>query len=551
MTSLVQPNRQDTTKFLLNGSSSPGVNQTSSRGMDLPEQTKMASCENNAECGDNKTNLIVNYLPQSMTQEEIRVLFAAVGKIASCKLIRDKTTGQSLGYGFVNFVDAEDATKAIKLFNGMRLRNKTIKLQFTFLSLLACLSISLLFVHFNSMVVALWHLAPFYVQVISAHAYVPIHPPAPPLLFRQPVALTCPSLQVSLARPSSESIKGANLYICGLPKSIGQKDLEALFSRCGKIITSRLLADPVTGASKGVGFIRFDQRSEAESAIRQLNGYQIPGSSEPITVKFANCPSPNKLLNGLVPTTLAVDALLNASAAAAVATGIPGATDSSTAIAALASLSTGGFVNPVLPSALLNPMPTAAATTADLLSELSKQGLQPTASGLELVAALREQQQQQQQHQQQMSYILQAAGLGFLNNFLLSPTSGCAQRKTWRNAGLPGGPDIYHLNPSGHCEASPPRSSVIFPKCNSQYSLGASASLLTGRSLDRKTVINHPAITASSHVASLAAGQTAVKTIGKKCYPSGSCDCCEWRSKAPTTSAKNPCHFFCLVEVRF
>ncbi|BHF76795.1 ELAV-like protein 4 [Sparganum proliferum] len=355
MTSLLQPNHQDT-NFLLNGSTA---------GKDIPESKKMASCENVAECGDNKTNLIVNYLPQSMTQEEIRVLFATVGKIASCKLIRDKTTGQSLGYGFVNFVDAEDARKAINLFNGMRLRNKTIK--------------------------------------------------------------------VSLARPSSESIKGANLYICGLPKSIGQKDLEALFSRCGKIITSRLLADPVTGASKGVGFIRFDQRSEAESAIQQLNGYQIPGSSEPITVKFANCPSPSKLLNGLVPTTLAVDALLNASAAAAAAAGIPSPTD---AIAALASLSSGGFVNPVLSSALLNPIPTASP--ADLLSELSKQGLQPTTSGLEIVAALRDQQQQQQQ--QQMSYLLQAAGLGYLNNFLTSPTPGCAQRKTWRNAGLPGGP---------------------------------------------------------------------------------------------------------------
>nr|VZI39999.1 unnamed protein product [Spirometra erinaceieuropaei] len=368
MTSLLQPNHQDT-NFLLNGGSPVG--KTATGGKDIPDSSKMASCENVAECGDNKTNLIVNYLPQSMTQEEIRVLFATVGKIASCKLIRDKTTGQSLGYGFVNFVDAEDARKAINLFNGMRLRNKTIK--------------------------------------------------------------------VSLARPSSESIKGANLYICGLPKSIGQKDLEALFSRCGKIITSRLLADPVTGASKGVGFIRFDQRSEAETAIQQLNGYQIPGSSEPITVKFANCPSPNKLLNGLVPTTLAVDALLNASAAAAAVAGIPSpTTDASAAIAALASLSSGGFVNPVLSSTLLNPMPTA--TPADLLSELSKQGFQPTTSGLELVAALRDQQQHQQQQQQQMSYLLQAAGLGYLNNFLTSPTPGCPQRKTWRNAGLPGGP---------------------------------------------------------------------------------------------------------------
>lgn len=42
---------------------------------------------------DSKTNLIVNYLPQTMTQEEIRSLFSSIGEVESCKLIRDKVTG--------------------------------------------------------------------------------------------------------------------------------------------------------------------------------------------------------------------------------------------------------------------------------------------------------------------------------------------------------------------------------------------------------------------------------------------------------------------------
>ncbi|QQP34996.1 ELAVlike protein 2like [Caligus rogercresseyi] len=44
---------------------------------------------------DPKTNLIVNYLPQNMTQEEIRSLFSSIGEVESCKLIRDKITGSS------------------------------------------------------------------------------------------------------------------------------------------------------------------------------------------------------------------------------------------------------------------------------------------------------------------------------------------------------------------------------------------------------------------------------------------------------------------------
>ncbi|XP_063042784.1 ELAV-like protein 2 isoform X2 [Engraulis encrasicolus] len=184
------------------------------------------SCSSPVESGsieDSKTNLIVNYLPQNMTQEELKSLFGSIGEIESCKLVRDKITGQSLGYGFVNYAEPKDAEKAINTLNGLRLQTKTIK--------------------------------------------------------------------VSYARPSSASIRDANLYVSGLPKTMTQKELEQLFSQYGRIITSRILVDQVTGMSRGVGFIRFDRRVEAEEAIKGLNGQKPPGASEPITVKFANNPS--------------------------------------------------------------------------------------------------------------------------------------------------------------------------------------------------------------------------------------------------------------------
>ncbi|XP_062264005.1 ELAV-like protein 3 isoform X2 [Platichthys flesus] len=183
----------------------------------------------NGSTDDSKTNLIVNYLPQNMTQEEFKSLFGSIGEIESCKLVRDKITafpvspGQSLGYGFVNYVDPNDADKAINTLNGLKLQTKTIK--------------------------------------------------------------------VSYARPSSASIRDANLYVSGLPKTMSQKDMEQLFSQYGRIITSRILVDQVTGVSRGVGFIRFDKRNEAEEAIKGLNGQKPLGAAEPITVKFANNPS--------------------------------------------------------------------------------------------------------------------------------------------------------------------------------------------------------------------------------------------------------------------
>ncbi|KAF8561511.1 hypothetical protein P879_11072 [Paragonimus westermani] len=70
-----------------------------------------------------------------------------------------------------------------------------------------------------------------------------------------------------------------------------QQKLEELFNSCGRIITSRILYDSNTGASRGVGFIRFDQRVEAERAIKQLNGIVPENGTEPITVKLANSPA--------------------------------------------------------------------------------------------------------------------------------------------------------------------------------------------------------------------------------------------------------------------
>lgn len=45
------------------------------------------------EAKDAKTNLIVNYLPQNMTQDELRSLFSSIGEVESAKLIRDKVAG--------------------------------------------------------------------------------------------------------------------------------------------------------------------------------------------------------------------------------------------------------------------------------------------------------------------------------------------------------------------------------------------------------------------------------------------------------------------------
>jgi len=77
------------------------------------------------------TNLIVNYLPLSVTEDTLRKLFEPFGPIERVKLMTDKRTGQSASYGFVKFVKEEDAKKAIEGLNGKPLETKTLRVDYS------------------------------------------------------------------------------------------------------------------------------------------------------------------------------------------------------------------------------------------------------------------------------------------------------------------------------------------------------------------------------------------------------------------------------------
>ncbi|KAL1471738.1 hypothetical protein MTO96_039772 [Rhipicephalus appendiculatus] len=81
----------DATPSQMNGMDTGPSVQSSQQNGTLHGSSAQQQQQGSAE--DSKTNLIVNYLPQTMTQEEIRSLFSSIGEVESCKLIRDKVTG--------------------------------------------------------------------------------------------------------------------------------------------------------------------------------------------------------------------------------------------------------------------------------------------------------------------------------------------------------------------------------------------------------------------------------------------------------------------------
>lgn len=73
---------------------------------------------------DNK--LYVGNLAYKTTEDELRTLFAQAGTVVSVSLIKDRDTGQSKGFGFVEMSSQSEAEKAIKLFDGKSLGDRPL-----------------------------------------------------------------------------------------------------------------------------------------------------------------------------------------------------------------------------------------------------------------------------------------------------------------------------------------------------------------------------------------------------------------------------------------
>lgn len=72
------------------------------------------------------TKLYVGGLPYSTTEQQLSELFSQHGSVASAKVITDKFTGQSRGFGFVEMSTEGEAQKAITAMNGTQMDGRTI-----------------------------------------------------------------------------------------------------------------------------------------------------------------------------------------------------------------------------------------------------------------------------------------------------------------------------------------------------------------------------------------------------------------------------------------
>ncbi len=71
--------------------------------------------------------LFIGSLSWNTTSEELQSAFAACGEVVEAKVITDRDTGRSRGFGFVTYRDEQSATNAIEQLNGSTIDGREIR----------------------------------------------------------------------------------------------------------------------------------------------------------------------------------------------------------------------------------------------------------------------------------------------------------------------------------------------------------------------------------------------------------------------------------------
>jgi len=72
-------------------------------------------------------NMYIGNLAHDVTEDDLRNAFSEFGEVSSVKIIMDKFSGRSKGFGFVEMPSNSEADQAIKALNGKVLNGRSIK----------------------------------------------------------------------------------------------------------------------------------------------------------------------------------------------------------------------------------------------------------------------------------------------------------------------------------------------------------------------------------------------------------------------------------------
>lgn len=155
--------------------------------------------------------IVLAYLDKAIDHKALHDTFSTFGNILSCKVAND-ASGQSKGYGFVQFDSEEAAQKAIEKLNGMLLNDKQV------------------------------YVGPF--------------------------------LRKQERESPTDKVKFNNVFVKNLSESTTDEELKNIFGEFGTITSAVVMKDG-DGKSKCFGFVNFENTDVGAKAVEALNGKKI------------------------------------------------------------------------------------------------------------------------------------------------------------------------------------------------------------------------------------------------------------------------------------
>jgi RNA recognition motif-containing protein len=73
-------------------------------------------------------NIYVGNLAYNVTEDDLKAIFSNFGEVSAVNIVKERPSGQSKGFGFVEMLNNSEADKAMKALNGTRLKDQLIKL---------------------------------------------------------------------------------------------------------------------------------------------------------------------------------------------------------------------------------------------------------------------------------------------------------------------------------------------------------------------------------------------------------------------------------------
>ncbi|EER98001.1 RNA-binding protein CP33, chloroplastic [Sorghum bicolor] len=185
--------------------------------------------------GDDPGRLFVGNLPYTYTSEELAQVFAEAGRVDDAQIIYDKVTNRSRGFAFVTMATAEEAAKAIQMFDGALLGGRTARVNY---------------------------------------------PEVPRGGERRTVTMAG-------RRRDDGTYK---IYAGNLGWGVRADTLRNVFEGRAGLLDARVIFERETGRSRGFGFVSFRTAEDAQAALEALDGVELEGRPLRLSLAEQNPP---------------------------------------------------------------------------------------------------------------------------------------------------------------------------------------------------------------------------------------------------------------------